>query len=188
MDLEAKHKVKLIGHIKEAFGLRGDILVYVRSKDISWADDLSEVFLVNPQEPGILKSFEVEKWRPHKSGLSLKLKGVDDRNGSEKLRSFLVYIDQDLLISKPGETIFLSEILNFKVLESDTKFDYGTIVGFSSNGAQDLLEIKNANGVFQAPFVEAFISKIDFELQILWVRFPEGLDPNSNNEDGSSDA
>lgn len=172
-----------IGHIKSALGLRGEVWVYVKAQDISWASELKAVLLKKASahrdqvDSAIEKNFAVEKWRPHKGGISLKLSGVDDRTAAESLKSMKVCIDQSLLISKPGETIFLSEILGFQVQEFDSPWIYGEIIGFSSNGPQDLLEIKNESGIFSAPFVKEFIHQIDFQNKTLWVLFPEGLDP-----------
>lgn len=89
-------------------------------------------------------------------------------------------IDGDHLISQPGEVIYLSEIDGFEVLQRDEMLQgdprpLGRIIGFSSNGAQDLLRIENSKGVFEAPFVSAFIVKIDFLERKIFVNFPSGL-------------
>jgi ribosomal 30S subunit maturation factor RimM len=48
-------------------------------------------------------------------------------------------------------------------------------VAFSSNGPQDLLVVDYKGNKVDIPFVEAFISKIDFELQIVSMNLPPGL-------------
>ena len=83
-------------------------------------------------------------------------------------------MDEDLLISKPGETIYLSEIKNFKLKDPDQKV-LGEIVGFSSNGAQDLLVVESGGRKAEVPFVDAFIKKIDFKQQVVVMDLPEGL-------------
>lgn len=191
-----------MGHIQGAHGLKGELLVYLPSGDSSWLSRLKIVVLKNPNEiikenQNLGRPFQVLKANPFKAGLRLLLEGISDRTTAEKLRGWELYIEKDLLISKPGEVIYLSEILGFQVLQCQEK-QYqekqckennelndsegtlsveilGSIVGFSSNGNQDLLQIKNSRGTFEAPFVAAFIVRIDFAGRRLIVRFPPGL-------------
>ncbi|MCB0412562.1 MAG: ribosome maturation factor RimM, partial [Bdellovibrionales bacterium] len=51
----------------------------------------------------------------------------------------------------------------------------GTVVDFSSNGAQDLLVIENSDLRFEAPLVEAYICDMNFEKKALVLDLPEGL-------------
>lgn len=165
--------LKKMGHVKEAHGLKGELLIHIPTGDASWADDLETCLLKDPKSETELK-LTVESQKNHKSGLRIKFKEILDRTQAEKYRGWLFLMDEDLLISKPGETIFLSEILNFEVQQS-TGHVWGQIIGFSYNGAQDLLQIKNAKGVFEAPFVEDFIVNIDFENQRVIMNLPDGL-------------
>ena len=51
----------------------------------------------------------------------------------------------------------------------------GEIVGFSSNGPQDLLVVEANGKTVEIPFVDAFIKKIDFKHQSVVMELPEGL-------------
>jgi 16S rRNA processing protein RimM len=110
----------------------------------------------------------------------LSLKSISDRTAAEKLIGNLVSIPSNLLKSKKGEMIFLSEILNFKVF--DGKNEVGEIISFSSNGPQDLLVVKGEKHQSEIPFVEAFIKKIDYENRLIKMDLPEGL-INLDDED-----
>lgn len=177
--------MKLVGKVKDAHGIRGDLYVLIFSGDVSWAKQMRQ-FQLNwkkqvPQSDGTNRSelmqetFAVKKFRPFKQGLILTVDEVKDRNHAELLKGAEFYIDEKLLVSEPGETIFLSEILNYKIKDVEAK-ELGTIVGFSSNGVQDLLEVKKIDEkIVLIPFVDAFIKKMDFKNQSIMMDLPPGL-------------
>lgn len=166
-----------VGRVKDAHHLRGEVFVSLFSGQADWLDGL-EAFVLTPaiDQPSSqdVHQYHVEKVRRHKRGLIIKPAGVSDRTQAEGLRGFWFYIHKDLLVSRPGENIYLYEILNFS-LRLDQGEVVGSIVDFSSNGSQDLLVVKTAKGRFEVPMVEAFIVKIDFENQELIMDLPEGL-------------
>lgn len=166
-------KFRLVGKIKEAHGLRGEFYVLIFSGDISWLSELKNFQLQNPQSQ---ESFDFKKIKAKafKKGFILSVEGIPDRTQAEKFHGFNFLIPNELLVSKPGETIYLSEIENFKVKDL-TGVELGTITGFSSNTVQDLLIVEGPAGRAEIPFVEAFLKEINFEGQFLVMDLPEGL-------------
>lgn len=163
-------EMRLIGKIKDAHGLRGDVFIIFFSKDYSWIDLIDEVFV--EETP-----YEVIKAAEHKDGLKVQLKGVTDRNQSEALIGKQIYLPADFFFTqdKEEEGMFLSEIEKFKVIDK-TAGEVGIITGFSSNTAQDLLVVTATSGkVFEIPFVEAFIVEIDHKNKTIQMDLPEGL-------------
>jgi 16S rRNA processing protein RimM len=165
--------MKSVGKVREAHGLKGDLYILIFSGDISWAKRMKQ-FGLKSKNDEIIHRYSVEKTKPFKKGLIIKATGINDRTAAEKLESMEFFVDEDLLISKPGETIYLSEIKNFKLKDPDQKV-LGEIVGFSSNGAQDLLVVESGGRKAEVPFVDAFIKKIDFKQQVVVMDLPEGL-------------
>lgn len=163
---------KLIGKIKEAHGLQGDFYVLIFSGDNSWLPKLTEFQLKDPAT-GELFLMKKSKAKPHKQGFILTAEGVPDRTAAEKYHGFHFLIPADLLVSQPGETIFLSEIQNFTVKDIEGK-DLGKIVGFSSNGLQDLLLVEGEKKG-EIPFVAPFIKEINYQAKYLVMDLPEGL-------------
>ncbi len=169
-----------VGKIKDAHGLKGEVYVLVFSKDTSWQDQLSVIKLESPDAQKNLE-LKVERSKPHKDGLIVKLESINDRNQSEAIKGWTFGIPEENLVSAEGETIYLKEVLNFQVFLSDKAV--GTVKGFSSNGMQDLLVIQSRSNSdsksdshdYEVPFVTDFILKIDFEAQKLFMAFPEGL-------------
>jgi 16S rRNA processing protein RimM len=165
----SNQEMQLIGKVKDAHGLRGDVFVIFFSKDYSWIDLLEEFHVEDTP-------YEVLKAAPHKDGLKVQLKGVTDRNQSEALVGKQIYLPADFFFSKAEEGgMFLAEIKNFKVIDK-TLGEIGTITAFSSNVAQDLLVVTSANNkIVEIPFVDDFIVEIDRDHKVLQMDLPEGL-------------
>lgn len=122
-----------------------------------------------------LKTFKIQRSKPFKAGLIVKLDGISDRNQAEAWEKAQVYIPESALEAKPGETIFLKQIQGFDVADSEDRF-LGRIIGFGSNGPQDLLEVERLNGkTALIPFVDDYIVRIDFDKKRLTLDVPKGL-------------
>jgi 16S rRNA processing protein RimM len=165
---------KLIGKVKEAHGLRGELYIILFAKDYSWLDSLKEFSLAMDEKSAGQRVFSAVSMRAQKNRLILKSSEILDRTMAEKLLGNLFFIRAELLSSKPGERIFLSEIANFEVSNGANLI--GKITSFSSNGPQDILILTAVDGAtFEIPFVEAFIQDIDFQAQKITMQLPEGL-------------
>ncbi len=164
---------KLVGKIKEAHGLRGEVYVLIFSGDISWLPKLKELQLKNPETEEVL-SFKKFKAKPFKKGFILSIDGILDRTQAEKFHGFTVLIPAPMFVSKPGETIYLSEIADFFIHDMEGVV-LGQIVGFSTNGSQDLLVVQGEKTKADIPFVGPFIKEINFEKKFIIMDLPEGL-------------
>lgn len=182
-----------VGHIKEAKGLKGDLVLVLYSKNADWIYDGLKLEFRAPErlkgEPS--KELEVEDLWAQNEKLILRIKGVGDRNQADALRGWTVWASEENFVSEKGENIFLGEILGFDIYDKDDLV--GKVEGFSSNGVQDLIVVK-AGGKHKEiliPLIEAFIRKIDFETSSVEMDLPEGLltveDMKHKPDDGESD-
>ncbi len=159
---------KNVGKIKDAHSLKGEVYVLVFSKDISWADHLESAQVGE-------KIFPVQRWKPYKDGLLVKFEGVNDRTQAEAIKGQIFSISEELLESDEGDTIYLSEIQDFHIVDANGE-ELGQITGFSSNIAQDLLVVtKKSGGQAEIPFVDEFIVEIDFDAKKIEMDLPEGI-------------
>ncbi len=180
-----------VGKVKDAHGIRGELYVVLFAGEADWLNKFKELRLVVEAGGADVKNYQIKSARVHKAGLIVKTNEIKDRNEAETLKGRLVEIPEAFLISKPGETIFLREILGFKV-STKARGEIGPVVKFSSNVAQDLLVVDTAHGQFEIPFVEAFIVKINYEAKTILMDLPEGLlgeeiGPELSKRDGQSD-
>lgn len=182
---------RLVGKIKDAHGLRGDLYVLIFSKEAAWEDELTEFCLAKDEALSDKKILKVEKSKIYKDGLMIKAEGVSDRTAAESLKGQLFFIQEELLIADDGDDIYLEEIEGFQTFTKANEL-IGTITGFSTNTMQDLLIVKKTNErISEIPFVEAFVVEIDYENKKVILDLPEGLldlDQPSKKDDGHNDS
>ncbi len=173
-------KIK-IGKIMDAHGIRGEIGVVVDSGDVSWIDDAEVLYILRKN---IFEEHKIKKIRAHKKGFICLLEDFLDRNKAEEYKGREVWVDEDIFVSEDGDSLYLSEILHFEVIDSQLG-PLGKIDAFSSNGIQDLLVITQADKEIEIPFVKEFVIDIDFENKKIEMELPEGL--LQINEGGDAD-
>lgn len=179
-DLEILNRENLVkvGHVSDGHGLRGDVYVLIASGDVSWIDDLKLLHLLPPGSTDFTKSktFEIKKTKPFKKGFIAAIHGITDRNQSDCLKKYDVWVPQDLFVSKDGEQPYLQEFIGFSI-EDKVLGTVGTVTEFSSNGIQDLLildqKVQGQN--IEIPFVKEFVLEIDYDAKKIFVDLPEGL-------------
>lgn len=168
--------------MKDAHSLKGEVYIQLLARAADWLDSAHELHLqLNDGEA--LKAYAIERAKPFKDGLIVKFEGVADRTAAEGLRKAKVFLDEALLVAPPGETVFLNQLLDFAV--DDKGEAVGRIVGFMSNGPQDLLRIERP-GATEAlvPLVDAYILSIDFDKKRISMDLPPGLlDVDSRSEE-----
>lgn len=158
-----------VGKIKDAFHLKGEMYVLIFSGEFDWSEDLESCQIGSD-------IYSIQKIREHKQGIVISVDGVKDRTQAEALKGKMFSIPEESLISEEGETIYLSEILNFSLKDIGNS-QSGKIIGFSSNGIQDLLVVlkDEDQGQTEIPFVEEFIVDIDFDQKTVEMDLPQGI-------------
>ena len=178
-----------VGKVKEAHGLKGELFIFIFSKETSFAQKVKNFYLsperdlreLTDQTP--FKQYQATHFRPYKEAIIAASPNLPDRTAAEQVLGQFVYVDSEVFTSKKGETIFLSEILGFEVFDHKTRV--GVIKGFSSNGPQDLLLVESETQSFEIPFVESFTKKIKFSERQIEMSLPEGLlEINTENASG----
>jgi 16S rRNA processing protein RimM len=169
-----------VGKVKDAHGLKGELYITLFAKEAAWLPSLKTIQL-KVSETAQSTNFSVKNARLHKGGLIVMTHEIRDRNEAEALKGSLFEIPSEFLVSKKGESIYLKEIEGFSV-QIEGQSELATIVGFGSNGAQDLLLLKMPHGEFEVPFVEAFVKEINYSQQKLHLNLPPGLLGEFENE------
>ena len=169
----SKKQLIHIGQVFDAHGIRGDLVITVFSKDISWVHEATTLTL---KKDGNLKLVNILKTRPHKKGFVCQLEAFDNRNLAEASIGSEVWVDEDLFTSVEGESLYLKEILGFEVSDQ-IQGSIGRIEAFSTNGLQDLLVIKHpeTHKQVEIPFVKEFVVHVDQKNKTMMMKLPEGL-------------
>lgn len=122
------------------------------------------------------KKFVIKSIRPKRQRWLVGFHGIDDRNQAEAWLKSLIYLPKGMFQSQPGEMVYLKELENFLVYDAQNVLR-GKLVGFQSNGVQDLLVILNAaQRSFEVPFVDELILEINHQDKIIRMEIPEGLE------------
>lgn len=196
-----------VGWVKGAHGLKGDVIIGLRSVDLvpAWLVEQDSLVLdlsvrthveikhleregsglLAPQQP---RTFGVTKYRSQPNGLVVKFENINDRNKSEALRGASIWIQQAHLQAAVGEQPFLAEILGFtvfrvssvppaEVVVQDAQC-LGRVEGFSRCPRWDSLQVRGPKGVVEVPFLDAWVLKMDYLNKRIFMDLPEEfLDP-----------
>lgn len=173
-------EVMTVGKVRDAHGLSGEVFLIFFSGDSSWFQKMKTLTLKGqaPSKEGKHElqtvEYKIKSFRHHKNGILVKFEGVLDRTAAEKLIGYTIELPKETLTSQKGENIFLNEIEGFEVVHVGVKI--GKIVSFSSNGAQDLLQIETlTSGIKDVPLVPDFVEGIDWKARTIRLKLPEGL-------------
>ncbi len=164
-----------MGWISAAHGLKGELYLRLHSEYADWLESGVELYLT-PKNQIDRMAFCVDLAKSHKEGWRLSLNGVRTREQSEALKGAKVEIDSGLLVSEPGETLYLAELEGFELKSNEGEI-LGRVVGAGFNGAQDLLRVQpdNQGAEVLVPFVEDFIVEVDFSGKKIVMNLPDGL-------------
>lgn len=163
----------VVGRIGRAHGIRGDVLVDVRTDDPEARFAVGSVLVTDPAAAGPLT---VERMRWHSGKLMVAFEGYPDRTAAEQLRGTLLVIDSDDLspLDDPDE-FHDHELIGLAVVTTE-----GTPVGevgeIIHGPAGDLLAVRRAEGgEALIPFIREFVPTVDVSGGRIVVSPPPGL-------------
>lgn len=103
------------------------------------------------------------KSRPHKNITLAKIKGVDTIEAAEKYRGKVVYINRDDINLAEG-VHFVQDLIGLEVKDADKGTVYGKISDVLRTGANDVYEIKDAEGkTYLAPVIDDVVKEINID-------------------------
>ncbi|BBH52102.1 ribosome maturation factor RimM [Fluviispira sanaruensis] len=149
-------------------GLKGAFFLKTEDRRTKW-DGYKKLLIETPQgyhEKKVLKAYLSG------NALALILEGFETRNEIESLYNKKIYVHKNE-ISVGKDEYIVGNLKGFQVI-AENKGTIGEIIGVSSYGAQDNLEIKviGTDKTALFPFVDSFIKKIDEEnrsIEIVYV-------------------
>ena len=122
-------KIK-IGKIVGALGLKGEVKVYNYS-------DRPDIYETTPSVYVGEILMDIERMRVHKNMVILKLDGISDRDGAERLRGREICITEKDLPPLPEGQYYVRDIIGMEVVDEDSGM-LGHVTDVLQNTAQDL--------------------------------------------------
>lgn len=139
-------------------------------------------------------SFEIVavEYVPGKAAARVQLAGVTDRDYAERLRGREVYVARSDLPALADDEFYLADAIGLpveRVREGGGVQQLGVVVGVTSNGAQDLLEVEwtrpdGRRDTWLLPALPQFV--VDLDAERLRVELPHGLLPDALEAGGEA--
>jgi 16S rRNA processing protein RimM len=170
----------VIGRISRPHGVRGEVIVDVRTDDPGPRFAAGSVIATEPATAGPLS---VSRSRWHSGRLLVQFKGFEDRNGADALRGVLLLVDSAELEDVDDPDEFRDHQLIGLTVLTVAGEHVGTVSDVLHFG-QDLLVVTGggdrAGAEIMIPFVAALVPVVDLDAGELRVDPPAGLlDPDA---------
>ncbi|MFM9941947.1 MAG: ribosome maturation factor RimM [Hyphomicrobiaceae bacterium] len=173
----------LLGRIKAAHGIRGEVLV------TSFADVPEDVAAYGPlaSKDG-KRHFELSVIRVTPKGVVVRIKGVNDRNAVEALRGTELYVARDQLPAPEDGVFYHSDLIGLDAVAPDGTA-IGHIIAVDNFGAGDLVEIRLAgsNKTEFVPFTDACVPSVDLVASRVTVVLPTPSDTDGPDAERDPD-
>jgi 16S rRNA processing protein RimM len=183
----------VVGHIGKPHGIRGEVLVTVRTDEPEARFVAGSVFFTEvlrdrrvstgpavPAVPGeayrVPDKLTLESLRWHQGRVIAQFEGVHDRNVADALRGVLLQVDSATVTEPDDPDEFLDHQLVGLRVESVDGASLGTVARIDHAPASDLVVMdKTDGGIALIPFVSAMVPTVDVAGGRLIVDLPEGL-------------
>jgi 16S rRNA processing protein RimM len=163
----------VVGRIGRAHGIRGDVLVDVRTDDPELRFAVGSVLATDPAAAGPVT---IERSRWHSGKLLLAFEGFGDRTAVERLRGVRLVIDSSELapLDDPDE-FHDHELVGLAVFTTGGE-KLGEITEVIHSAAGELLAIRRGEGgEALIPFIREFVPEVDVPGGRVVVDPPPGL-------------
>lgn len=167
-----------IGKVVALFGLDGELKVRVLTDIPNRFAELDAVYVGDSYA-----HYVIENVRPYKGDtIRVKLKGIDDATGAEKLRAANFFIPVRELAKLPAGSYYQHDIIGLRVFTLNDK-PLGTIVDIIETGSNDVYVVKMDNGAQQLiPAIKDVIKQIDLIRRTMHIDPMPGLLDNSGQD------
>ena len=160
----------VVGHIGKAHGIRGEVLVTVRT------DEPERRFVPGAVFTTASGKLVLEALRWHQGKIIAQFEGVGDRNEAEELRGTELQIESEGLPEPEDPDEFLDhQLVGLRVVTVDGE-DLGAVTRVDHAPASDLLVMaREGGGTALIPFVTAIVPTVDLPGGRVIGDLPEGL-------------
>lgn len=160
----------LIGKITRLFGFKGGLALKLLNPSESTLSKGMKVTLIGPHN-----ALRIETLYEVMPGGRCFFLGIHTDTDARTLIGYDLYVAREDLPELDEHEYYLNDLLSMTIVDQHGE-KLGTVVGFSHNNAQDLLEIELQSGKKASiPLVQAIVTDIDFSKRVITADVPEGL-------------
>ncbi len=159
----------LLAHVAGAHGIRGEVLLKTYTgapEDVGAYGPLSD-------QAGA-KQYSLKVVRVTPKGVIARIKGVDNRNAAEALKSIALYVLRSKLPKPDDDEFYFTDLIGLAAVDADG-VTIGTIDRVLDFGAGTILEIKltGQTKTELVPFTKACVPTVDLAARKVTVVMPE---------------
>lgn len=168
----------VVGHISKPHGTRGELFIWpLTDRPAEVFAEGRELFLGDEEgtTEGEFEKIAIERSRPFKRGVLIKLKGHEDRNAVEPYaRRYLLASFDELAPLEEGE-VFYHQLLGLEV-ETVEGERVGRVREVYETEPAHMLEVVGEGGKLHLiPFSEQVVRKVDVDVGRVVIKPPPGL-------------
>jgi 16S rRNA processing protein RimM len=160
----------VVGYIGKPHGVRGEVLVFVRT------DEPEKRFVPGAVFTTASGKLTLESSRWHQGRVIAQFEGVHDRNLAEALRGTELQVESaDLVPPDDPDEFHDHQLVGLRVVSVDGS-DVGTVARIDHAPASDLIVLdKSGGGTALIPFIRQMVPTVDLAGGRVVVDLPEGL-------------
>ncbi len=177
----SREKFILLGVIGKAHGMKGEVKIYCYSEQPDNIKNYQEVVLVD-NKGKLSPHLKIKKSRSRGKIAITLLETITDRTRAEYIEGMGVLLPKAALPEIDQNEYYWHQLIGKTVVDTGYN-DLGIIKNIFSNGAQDILVLKNSQREHLIPIVEGIV--LSTHLEKVVIDPPEGL-LNINKQDYSS--
>ncbi|MBR3267467.1 MAG: 16S rRNA processing protein RimM [Oscillospiraceae bacterium] len=105
----------------------------------------------------------------------IQFAGIDTPEAANALRNSILYMNRDD-VELDSDTFFIQDLIGMRVIDADSRAEYGRLKDVLQTGANDVYEVETAEGKqLLVPVIPQVVLHIDFENECIEIRPLEGL-------------
>ena len=158
-----------IGKITNAHGVMGEVKVQPWCDSPEFFCQFKTLYVDETHWP-----VKVERARPHKNMVIVKLEGVTDMNGALALRNAVLHIDRKD-VKLPEGSFFLADIEGLEARDAQTGEVLGKIAEVLTLPANNVYVIRGGARELMIPAVPAFVAETNVEGGYIRINMMEGI-------------
>lgn len=163
--MENSENLILLGTATRPHGIKGAFVFNLENKDNSvlqkgvtfFAKPLNGSSIAKPGKELTVKSISFG------NKVFAYLEGVDNRNVTEEMLPFEIYVDRSTLPETEEDEFYMADIIGLDVFDIEKDQVVGKVVKYFDNGAHIVLNTKVNGKHVDIPFVDQFVKLVNLE-------------------------
>ncbi|MBV8788594.1 MAG: ribosome maturation factor RimM [Mycobacterium sp.] len=164
-----------VGRVVKAHGVGGEVVVEIRTDDPAARFASGNTLRTKQPRGGSEGVHVVQSAREHGGRLLVRLAGVADRDAADALRGALFVVDSDDLPPIDEPDTYYDHQLEGLLVRTTAGEDVGVVAEVLHTAAGELLAVRRESGEVLVPFVNAIVTSVSLDDQLVEIDPPEGL-------------